>query len=753
MSDEWIVCLADIRNKIQEAGIFRTGEKIVLTTRSRVLLEHFTGKAYSYRMVDLQTFKAKRLFSKPMPLDETGYRRAIEKMAGQSADEFREPDVHTKASELLAHIFYDILPEYGLALRKSQLSLSLVMLEAMEKGKVALCEAGVGTGKTHAYLMAAVVYRLFHTEGKPVAISTSTIALQKAITEEYIPQISEILLEHHIIRVPLTFAVRKGKNHYACDSRVKTYLSSVSHNNRPEDQALIGILKALFVGAASLDLDGLPLTDYVKERICVEKCRNTCEFTSVCRYRTFLRKSNQGNVDFQIANHNLVLADVLSRKEGRSHLLSEHGVLILDEAHKLPEAARQMYGTSFEDVELERMAAGIIRAVANRPERKEAIRLCREMLGLNRALFETVKATAGTQYGDNCVEVTFTISCLLSLKALLATIKSLSMLFYTTDRKKAAYRRIYDRLGQKQEKLRTICHHEGVISWLEYTGVSACRLCTLPKQLDFLLHGDLWSSGKSCLLTSATLSVDGDFSHYMRQTGIGLLNRSLILTVSKASPFDYWNHALLYLPEDMPFPNSRKKAYREAVANRLEGLIQQSHGHTLALFTSYRMMEAAYQDLSGRIKAFPLFSMGKGNLGVIREFRQSRNGVLFASDSAGEGIDLAGDILSSLVVVKLPFPMPDPLFEYEKSRYEDFHEYLAEVILPGMLMKLRQWIGRGIRRETDTCAFSILDSRASGRYRNDILAALPDMPVTEEIGDVGNFIRNNKPEHYFMDIE
>lgn len=257
MSDKLIVCVADIRNKIHEAGLLRPDEKIVLTTQSGVLL---------------------------------------------------------------AHIFYDILPKYGLVLRKNQLSLSLKMLEAMEWDKVALCEAEVGTGKTHAYLIAAIIYRLFHAERQPVIISTSTIALQKALTEEYIPQISRMLLEHRIIEEPLTFAVRKGKNHYACDSRVKIYLFSIRHNNRSEDQELIEVLMALFVGACSIELDSLSLTDYVKERICVEHCQGTCAFYSVCRYHSFLKTSNQREVDFQIANHNLVLADVLSRKGGSQYL-------------------------------------------------------------------------------------------------------------------------------------------------------------------------------------------------------------------------------------------------------------------------------------------------------------------------------------------------------------------------------------------------------------------------------------------------
>lgn len=752
MSEEWIVCNADIRNKIHEAGILRLDERIVLTTKSSVLLEHFTGKAYSYRMVELHTLKVKRLFSRPTPLTEAGYLRAMEKMAAQSDNRtLFIQNISTRTGELLVHIFCDILPKYGLVLRENQLSLSLAMLETMEKDKVALCEAEVGTGKTYAYLVAAVIYRLFHGKEQPVIISTSTIALQKALTEEYIPQISRILLEHRIIEAPLTFGVRKGKSHYACDSRVKTYLSSVSHNDRPEDKELIDVLTALFTGASPLDLDDQPLTDYVKERICVERCRNTCEFSSVCRYRTLLRKSNQRNMDFQIANHNLVLADVLSRKGGRNCLLPEHDILIFDEAHKLPETARQMYGVSFENVEMERMAASIIKAVSGHPEKRKALQLCEEMLELNAVLFEDLKNIAGMHYNQTRVEVVFTSSCRLSLKALSAVVKSLSVLFYTADYRNTTYKHISSRLEQKLEKLSVLYGHAGYICWLEYVGVTTCRLCALPKQLDFLLYEDLWSSGKTYLLTSATLSVGSDFSHYMHQTGIDLLNKKQISAMSKASPFDYRKHALLYLPSGMPFPDIRKTAYRKAVADKLEELIWQSHGHTLVLFTSYRMMEIVSQELSERIKDFPLFSMGKGKLGAIQEFRRSGNGVLFASDSAGEGIDLAGDILSSLVVVKLPFPVPDPMLEYEKSQYEDFHEYLAEVIVPEMLMKLRQWIGRGIRRETDTCVFSILDCRASGRYRENILAALPDMPVTDKMEDVGAFIRGVKANGYFSD--
>jgi len=744
------VSMTNIKDIIYEAGLFRPNEKIAVTMRNCVLLEYFTGKVYSYRLIDLQTLKSKRMFSRTVPLIETDYQKALEKMLLQVSGNREHVKKEDWTGEVLVHIFYDILPKYGMAFRENQLSLALSMLDAMEKTKVALCEAEVGTGKTHAYILAAAIYRLYHAGEEPVIISTSTIALQKAVTEEYIPQISRILLENRFIESPLTYVVRKGKSHYACDSRVKTYLSSIVHNNRPEDKELIDILTDLFTGSCSIDLDRLSLTNYVKERICVERCHRNCEFTSICRYRNFIHKSQHTGMDFQIANHNLVLADILSRKGGRKCLLPSYDILIFDEAHKLTDSARQMYVIILDSVELERLVSGIYRAAASHPDKGRIIYLCEEILRYNVLLFGLLNESSGIRYDKTCSEVIFSPGIRLPMKALIRRLRSLSVFFYTVNHEKArSYAMLNSRMEQLQEKIMALLDYEESIYWLEHTGVAACRLCALPKQLDFLLYEDIWKRESTCILTSATLSVNNDFSRYKHQTGISLLEQHRLSTTSKASPFDYQNHALLYLPGDMPFPDKKDSIYMDAIIRRLCGLIRQTHGHTLVLFTSYRMMEIAYQELSVMIKDYPLFCMGKGRLEAIDSFRRSKNGVLLASDSAGEGIDLAGDILSSLIVVKLPFMAPDPVTEYEKSLYEDFHSYLREVIVPGMLVKLRQWIGRGIRRETDTCVFSILDSRAGGRYRKDILAALPDMPVTEEIGDVGRFLRIHKDESYF----
>lgn len=131
------------------------------------------------------------------------------------------------AEELLIYLFDEILPKHGMNLRVKQKELSLEMLRALQENKLALCEAEVGTGKTHTYILALTVHNIYSDKKIPAVISTSTIALQKSLTEEYIPQISGILLEHHVIDKPLSFVVRKGKRHYVCDSRLKIYETSI----------------------------------------------------------------------------------------------------------------------------------------------------------------------------------------------------------------------------------------------------------------------------------------------------------------------------------------------------------------------------------------------------------------------------------------------------------------------------------------------------------------------------------------------
>jgi ATP-dependent DNA helicase DinG len=141
----------------------------------------------------------------------------------------------------------------------------------------------------------------------------------------------------------------------------------------------------------------------------------------------------------------------------------------------------------------------------------------------------------------------------------------------------------------------------------------------------------------------------------------------------------------------------------------------------------------------------------RGSSAAIEKFKKSKNGVLFASGALWEGIDIPGDTLSMLIIVKLPFQVPDPIGEYEQTLYSSMFEYKNRVIVPEMLIKLKQGFGRLIRALTDTGVVAILDSRANstGAYRERILATLPDCNVTSVIKKVWQFFRAVKAPGYF----
>jgi ATP-dependent DNA helicase DinG len=218
------------------------------------------------------------------------------------------------------------------------------------------------------------------------------------------------------------------------------------------------------------------------------------------------------------------------------------------------------------------------------------------------------------------------------------------------------------------------------------------------------------------------------------------------------SPFNYKKNALLYLSENTPFPDSKNKDYINSITNEIERLILASHGHAAVLFTSYDAMGRVFAELSKRNLPFPMFRLDKGGVKEIERFKQSGNGVLFAAGALWEGIDIPHDPLSMLIIVKLPFQAPDAIGEYERAQYPDFPSYLKSVLIPEMLIKLKQGFGRLIRTETDTGVVAILDCRVNSRgsYRKCVLNTLPDCRVTSDISEIIRFLRSVKPLKYYI---
>ena len=254
-------------------------------------------------------------------------------------NELTRKNAHTE----LDHIFKTILPAHGMTERPEQIRLSHTMLDAMFENRIALSDAGTGIGKTYAYLTAAIVYshsRL--VDGlpfQPVIIATSSIALQNAIVREYLPFLSDALSDDPHITTPILAALRKGKSHYVCDERLRQHLQQ-----RPNGKNVMQ-KKELYSLRDVLDLDETQkLSSFDRERVCVPQFCD-CKHPD-CRYRRHLTECGQKRYLFQICNQNLWLADCMHRENGLKPILPDACTVIVDEAHKLPETAREMFGTT-----------------------------------------------------------------------------------------------------------------------------------------------------------------------------------------------------------------------------------------------------------------------------------------------------------------------------------------------------------------------------------------------------------------------
>ena len=206
-----------------------------------------------------------------------------------------------KAHALIDHIFTDLLPAQGMAERPEQLKLSHRMLDTMLEGGIALCDAGTGIGKTYAYLVAAVAADIrMGACHRPILISTSSIALQNAVQNEYLPLLSCALMADSVIDQPIKAIIRKGKSHYVCDARLCKRLRQV--NFQKKDPKAAEALRSL---RERLDMDGAQhLSGYDRERVCVP---SFCDCDDLdCRYQRFLKRCDTDRHIFQICNHNLL---------------------------------------------------------------------------------------------------------------------------------------------------------------------------------------------------------------------------------------------------------------------------------------------------------------------------------------------------------------------------------------------------------------------------------------------------------------
>ena len=636
------------------------------------------------------------------------------------------PTGYAESHRMVEQIFREILPRRGMAVREEQIALCHEVLDTLYNKEISLCEAGVGIGKTLAYLVACILWQMHRPNQlkMPVVISTSSVALQDAILNEYLPDMSAVLLAEGIITAPITAVVRKGKERFVCDARLAERQAKAIFKGQRQKNSLC-------MAENILDLDHIPnLTRYDRCRICVpQSCPRDCFLRLDCRYQQYLRDSRKP--DIQICNHNYLLANASHRLEERPLLLRQYQALVVDEAHKLPDAARQMYTETLSAQDMDDLCSLLQQA---------------HFKGLSkrlRTVFLTLSISCAPSFAMPKRKISIPFSLTPFRQAAIAD--CIKLLQYIGSQPDMPHCLQY-RLAEAESLLRLFLLDVPTrILYLEFSADGQPTFCAASNRVPQLLRSALWNTREPTILTSGTLTAAGDFSH--TEQLLGLAAYAPLRHFRAESPFNYRKKCLLYIP-------ARRAAAipeNQYLADQIVRLTAACHGHALVLFTSYRQMRNVYDALGGRL-TFPVFQAGRGQNRSIQQFRQSGNGVLFAAGSCWEGIDFPGDMVSLLIIAKLPFPIPDPVSDYKRQQYPNLRDYINAEIIPEMQKKLRQGFGRAIRTEQDSCVVAILDERAGigGKYHDAALAALPTCPTTEKIEDVQQFIREQKRPDYFL---
>ena len=613
------------------------------------------------------------------------------------------------------------------------MALAQAVDEALRNYRVLVAEAGTGTGKTFAYLVPALLC------GGKVIISTGTKTLQDQLYHRDIPTVRAAL------NVPVTTALLKGRANYVCRHHLERARSEGRFASRDSARYIHAI--AAFA-LRSRTGDKSELAEVPEDAAVWAQATSTREscLGSECPHHKecFVMEARKRalEADVVVVNHHLFFADLVLRDEGAGELLPAANAVILDEAHQLPETASLFFGESLSTAQLLELA---------RDARTAALQHARDFAPLPPATQALEKCARDLRLECGDVPGRMPARAFESRKefaqALAAThsaLDTLGELLGAQAERAADIDHCRQRAAALRERLQGWCEGDGAerVRWVEVFAQSAA-LNTTPLSVAAIFRRQLESGARAWIFTSATLSVGSDFSHFRGRLGL-----DQCATERWPSPFDFERQALLYLPRDLPEPNT--PGYTAAVVAALVPLIRAAGGRTFCLFTSLRAMRDARRLLAEAFARegldFPLLAQGEGSRSELLErFRALGNAVLVGSHSFWEGVDVRGEALSLVAIDRIPFAPPDDpvlaarIEALEREGGSGFLDYQ----LPEAALMLKQGVGRLIRDEADRGVMMLCDPRLLSRgYGRRILASLPPMRRTRDARAAAEFLLN-----------
>ncbi len=659
----------------------------------------------------------------------------------------------------------------GFEHRKEQQEMMKAVAEAMNKSGRLVVEAGTGTGKSIAYLLPAIFFA--SSNCLPVVVSTNTISLQEQLVGKDIPDLEKALGELKFRYVQL-----KGRGNYLCMRRWNLHRRVRSLTREEASfmaRVLIWLAQTESGDRSELSLRREEQSLWGRLSAQSESCLGPqCPYQRRGHCYLYRARRRAENAHLVVVNHALLLSDIVSD----SNILPTYRHLIIDEAHNLEEEATEQWGVEVEERDLrsyfDRLGQrdgggrynGMLFELAEH-FRGSAVPLTRQheigemageayqtvergrdhLLDLFGALWKflevhardsggyerRLRITAAERQAPEWQDVVLAgenMDMALqdiggSLERLLAAVEPLDSMLDHDDLAVEISSAIYRGEELRQGMGWVSCAEEkGRIYWLSAIEEHV-TMHAVPLEVATALEKDLYENKECVVLTGATLSIEGGFGYIKSRLGFGDAREVML-----GSPFDFEGAALVYIPDDIPEPSAR--GYQKAVAQALIDICRAAGGRTLALFTSHSALRSSYESIRGELNGEDILVLAQGVDGsprqLIRSLKEDSHTVLLGTSSFWEGVDIAGDSLSVLVIARLPFSVPtDPVFV---SRSELFTDPFNEYAVPQAALKFKQGFGRLIRSKSDRGVVVILDSRVkTKKYGGVFLSSLPQCTV------------------------
>jgi Rad3-related DNA helicase/serine/threonine protein kinase len=629
--------------------------------------------------------------------------------------------------------------------RPSQIEMANVVARSLRENVPAIVEASTGTGKSLAYLVPVV------RSGKVAIVSTANKALQEQLFYKDIPFIQQHIKDFEA-------ALVKGVNNYICLERLETERTGMQFFTKNRDfKHLLDIINdpdSTFMG--DFETLGFQLPGDIRGRIATDsdQCAwSKCGYFMDC-YVRFMRERAQ-RAQVIVVNHTLLLLD--AAMDG--FLLPERDVIVLDEAHHLEEEATRSFTITVNPMQIQTLLAQrmlkdhTLMSLQDETMRKAQEAWARLEQVANPGLRGRANLEAPLEEGLRLASVVSDLADSLRKQRP----KDLP------EKEGQLYDKLLKRTQNLSESLRTVFSLADTQKFVYYVdrtessrGGVTLQASAAPLDVTSWLKQRLFDKC-NVICTSATLATVGpnptkpedkgpNFAYFRRRIGLDPIERSNVLERILPLAFDYENNALLYLPRDLPAPayGPGSDEYMKAIAREMYKLVKLSRGRAFLLFSSKRMLDRAYELMSPHLD-YPLLKQGDmTRIELTRRFREEEGAVLFGLKSFWEGVDIAGDALSLVVIDKLPFDPPDdPVHEARVAHMKAAGEnWFGTYVLPQAVLRLKQGIGRLLRTREDRGVMAILDTRLHTKgYGRQVLNALPPARRTSSLRDVDRFFK------------